>query len=346
MSHPASPAAKLRRQPRRFTFDAAIRVLQQEAGSLNPADIARFRAPPHLAYPGADILAVGDGLPATVQTTVMALVGATGVLPRGYTEQVTAATRARSHSLHAFIDLLADRLIGHFAAAGAKYRIARAAEAESLARGEDRVAACLLALTGYALDGQPGATMADRLACGRAPLLHYGGFMSARPRSAARLGGMASDYLGRPVQVVEFQGAWLGLPPSERTVLGTPGFGGMFCRLGEDAALGVRAWDVQGRIALRVGPLSAADFAALLPGGGALERFVALVRAYLGFETGFAVNLVVARAQVPALRLDAAAPARLGWSTWLPGERAADAEDATFEADIVEALSIQAGAAA
>jgi type VI secretion system protein ImpH len=331
-----TPRAHLGREPRRFGFDAAVRVLQHAAGSTEPAVVARVRSAPHLAYPGADVLGLQDGegvgAPPVVVVGAIGMVGSTGVLPRGYTEQVTTATRERSPSLHAFIDLLADRLVAHFAAAGAKYRPARAAEVARLDGGADRIARVLLSLTGYATPGLP-----ERLACGTAPLLHYSGFFASRPRAADRLESMASDWLGRPVEVVQFAGAWLDVPPSQRTALPMGRMEGAFCRLGEDASVGVRAWDVQGRVVLRVGPLQGAGFAELLPGGVRLGQFVALVRAYLGLETGFAVNLVVAPGAVPVLRLDAAAGPRLGWNTWLPGERAAPADEPLFEAEVVEA---------
>ena len=333
-----SPRDRLAQAPRRFDFDAAIRVLQHDAGSTEPAATARLRSATHLAYAGADVLALHEAeapgdVPAMVVAT-MGMVGATGVLPRGYTEQVTTATRERSPSLHAFIDMLADRLVAHFAAAGAKYRPARAAEAARLDGGHDRIARLLLSLTGYATPG-----LAERLDCGTAPLLHYSGFFATRPRSADRLASMASDWLGRTVEVVQFAGAWLDVPPDQRTALPMGGMAGAFCRLGEDAAVGVRAWDVQGRVLLRVGPLDRASFDALLPGGLLLGQFVALVRAYLGLETGFAVNLVLAADAVPAARLDAAAPSpsRLGWNSWLGGVQTAPVADPLFEAEVVEA---------
>ena len=86
--------------------------------------------------------------------------------------------------------------------------------------------------------------------------------------------------------------------------------------------------------------------AALLPDRPGLQRLVSLVRAYLGFEIGFAVNPILAGPEIPPLLLgpDADPPPRLGWNTWVPGTASplavippADAYDAVFEAEVVEA---------
>ena len=84
-----------------------------------------------------------------------------------------------------------------------------------------------------------------------------------RPRSAERLGALLSDWLGMQVEVIEFAGAWLSLPPDQRTRIGAFG---QFNRLAVDAAAGVRAWDPQARVVLRVGPLDRAGVRALVAG--------------------------------------------------------------------------------
>jgi type VI secretion system protein ImpH len=167
-----------------------------------------------------------------------------------------------------------------------------------------------------------------------------------RPRSAERLAALASDWLGMRVEVIEFAGAWLSLPPDQRSRVGAIG---QFNQLSANAAAGVRAWDPQSRIVLRIGPLDRAGFERLLPDRMALHRFVSLVRAYIGFETGFAVNPVLAADNVPPLRLDATAdpPPRLGWNTWLEPmaggtRRLLDAADPVFEAEIIEAQDVSA----
>jgi type VI secretion system protein ImpH len=343
---PFSPCVRLLAEPRRFRFDAAVRVLMHMAGTSEPADAARFRTPPGLSYPPADILSVepaADSRPPQIAVGVIGLAGVAGVLPRPYTEFLTATLRRRSPALHGFVDMLSHRFVAFFARAGAKYRLNRAAEIAATARPaeHDRATEALLAFNGYATPH-----LAPRLAVGIEPLLHYAGLFASRPRSAEKLAALVSDWLGRKVEIVQFAGAWLPLPPAERTALAVGHKPGNWNRLGVDAAIGVRAWDLQARIILRIGPLDRASFAALLPDRAGLQRLVSLVRAFLGFEIAFAVNPVLAGPEVPALRLDPGAdPApRLGWNSWIPapeglplGLRRADAADALFEAEIVEA---------
>jgi type VI secretion system protein ImpH len=303
----------------------------------------RFHSPAGLVYPPADVLDVrqpGDS-PPEVTVGLMGLFGPSGVLPRYYSEVVTQALRSRSTALRDFLDLLAHRFVAFFARGGIKYRPARAAE--TAARSQDQVARVLLALTGY---GTPH--LADRLAAGTEPLLHYAGLFALRPRSADRLGALTSDWLGMRVEVVEFAGAWLPLPPDQRTRLAR---NGAWCRLGVDAAAGVRAWDPQARIILRIGPLDLKGFQRLLPDRIALHRLVSLVRAYVGYELGFAINPVLAAHDVPPLLLDATSdpPPRLGWNTWVPGPDGGfiargDAADAVFEAEVIEAQKVEKAA--
>jgi type VI secretion system protein ImpH len=344
-----APLERLATEPRRFGFDAAVRVLLHAAHDPDPAAVVRFRSIPGLAYPPADVVAVqsGDeGSAPRMTVSVMGLTGASGVLPRGYTELLNTTLRERSPALHDFLDMLSHRMVALFARAGAKYRPHLVAEIGRLS-GKDRdpMMSALLALTGHGT-----RHMADRLAAGTEPLLHYAGFFAARPRSVDRLQALVSDWLGRQVEVRQFAGAWLPVPPEQRTRLAGRGIAGRFDRLGRDAAIGVRAWDVQAAVVLRVGPLDRAGFEALLPDRPALGRLVSLVRAFLGFETAFSINPVLSAAEVPPLRLraDSDPAPRLGWNTWLTapaGSRRRDADDPVFQAEVMEARIASVAAA-
>ena len=342
---------RLMQQPQRFSFDAAVMVLMQAAGRRDPGQATRFHAPVGLAFPASDVLSVerrAAGFVATV--TPIGLTGPSGVMPRPYTEQVVTEQRRRSPALAAFLDVLAQRPVAQFADAGSKYRPHRAAAAARLeAPGRsgiatrpdhvaDPFAALLLALGGFGT-----ANLVSRLGVEPEPLLHFAGQFATRPRSADRLQAILSDWLGQPVEIEQFAGGWLPIAPEERSALpvtlsnggATPSFN----QLGVDVSAGERCWDVQSRIVLKVGPLDSEQFRSMLPSGRLLQRLVALVRAYLGFETAFAVNPVLAGDAVPPLLMSGDTPPQLGWNSWLSsaGARTADADEALFEAEQVEA---------
>lgn len=333
-----SVLARLTQQPRRFGFDAMVRIFMHGTRQDDPAAAVRFRTPPGLTFPAADVLEIRrGGKRADVTIGLMGLSGPSGVLPRYYSEIVSQTLRGGSTALHQFLDMLGERFVAFFALAAIKYRPARAAETASLRTppAPDAVTAVLLSLTGF---GTPH--LAPRLAAGTEPLLHYAGLFAMRPRSADRLAAMLADWLDMKVDVIEYAGVWLNLPPGQRTRIGA---GGTFSQLGVDAAVGVRAWSPEARILVRIGPLTREQFQLLLPDGRTMRRVVSLVRAFVGVELGFVINPVLAAAEIVPLRLDAgsAIAPRLGWNTWLPlsgggGVRRTDATDAVFDADMAE----------
>jgi type VI secretion system protein ImpH len=235
----------------------------------------------------------------------------------------------------AFFDLLAQRPLAQFAAAGIKYQPHRSAQAAAIGQSSPRPPAdglrqILLALTGYGT-----LHLAPRLQAGVEPLLFYAGLFAPRVRSADRLRAIVSDWLGQRVAVEQFAGAWLTLTPEAMSALPAANRPGQFNRLGVDAAIGSRSWDMQSRIVLRIGPLTLARFNAMLPDRTLFRRLASLVRAYLDCEIGFAINPVLAAAEMPPLEVSDTSAVRLGWNAWLPtcGPRRNDATEAVFEAD-------------
>lgn len=348
-----SPLERLKALPQAFRFDAAVRLLLAAAKTApqgqSPHDVQddqiAFIATPVLSQPIAEITAAelpADGRKARLTTPMLGLIGPSGVMPRWYTELVAQAARAKSRAIVDFFDLLGQRFIMGFARAGTKYRLHRSTEMARLENNpEEPVGAALLAFTGYGT-----VHLADRLPAGADALRHYAGYFAARPRSADRLAQMVSDYLGRRAEIIEFAGAWLPVPPDQQSRLPQGRRAGAYHALGVDAAIGTRAWDQQARFIVRIGPLNRAAFEALLPDRPALRELVSLIRAYVGWEADFAINLVLSVSEIPVLRMagpgDAAAP-RLGWTSWLPsstgGLRGQEIADETlFSATLVEGL--------
>ena len=351
---------RLVEKPETVPLFQAIRLLEQAArvGTASPKDadqpvgqdarplneVVRFRAATGLTFPSSDLqrveLAVdqppeSESLTATqiarrgphqvsLSVNAMGLTGPSGVLPQGYSEIMVRAARERSLAMRDFLDMFNHRAIALFYRAWIKYRMQFSFE-RNAGRGDDGVAQVLAGLIGI---GTPRARR--RHAAADEALLHYAGLFSHWPRSIVALEAMLSDYLDRPVRAEQFCGQWLLLPEDVRSRLPGPGgLGAANCQLGVSAIAGIRAWDVQSTIRLRIGPLRGRLFEDLLPGGSAFTRLRDLVRMYLGLEYACLLQLTLSREAIPDLQLDG--QARLGLNSWLKSKPLAhDSSDAQF----------------
>jgi type VI secretion system protein ImpH len=317
--------------PQRFEFFRAMQLLERvviaRRGSGNgrgealPDDAIRLRAGPTLSFPLAEIEDVtrGEGeCVAEVQIGFMGLNGASGVLPRHYSELAQRQARQKSFALRDFLDLFTHRAAKAHFLAWRKYRLAASFEGGS-DETDDPITAALYALIGFGTDG-----LRNRLAVEDDALIHYGGLFAQETRSALGLELLLSDYLARPVEVIQFVGRWAPLLPEDWTALATGArpFGN-FAQLGVDAVAGTRVWDVQGGFRLRLGPLDYRQFAELMPNSPLMKEVAALTRSYVGPELAFDVELVLHGDAVPACSLVDTGMflPRLGWNTWLHAEK-------------------------
>lgn len=295
-----TPLERLLQEPWRFSVDQAAAVI---APGRDPVEIV-YRSTSRLGAPGGEVTrARPEQL--ELRTPTFGLIGPGGVLPRHYSAWVDAELRKRSTALLAFFDLLSRRFTGLFVKAGAKYRTTRDP------RHAEQVQAAAVGL------GTPH--LASALATPLPAVLHHAGGLAARSRSVERLRGMLCEETGSSVQIVEFAGSWVRLPPTEQSRLSVPGQPGRYVQLGVDAAIGVQVWDPPARFLVRLGPLKLRDFEALLPGTPLHRRLVELIRLHVGPEQDFAFNPALAATEVPPLRLAAgsAGVGRLGWTSWL-----------------------------
>jgi type VI secretion system protein ImpH len=314
---PLSPVDRLKREPARFDLDQAVAVaLGASGGNPDEPETLRLRSLSRLAMPAGTVV---QAKPEEGELTLgtFGLVGAGGVLPRHHTAMVATEQRKRSLALHAFLDMVARRSVGLFPKAGAKYRPTRNPEPTSVA-----LSATIGMGTGH-LDG--------RMRVQRQDLLYHAGNLAARTRSAERLRAMLEAETGRKVEIEEFAGGYVRLPEAEQTRMPRGRAAPQHCALGVSTTAGAQVWDAQARFIIRFGPLTRAEFEALLPGTPSWQRITQLARLFVGQDTAFAVNLVLRADEVPASR--AGLGVRLGWSSWTGASRPRrrDARDALFE---------------
>ncbi|MGY1411050.1 MULTISPECIES: type VI secretion system baseplate subunit TssG [unclassified Luteimonas] len=319
---PAADDAALRARPHGFELFAALRLLERVhrerprlGRSTKPSeDAVRLRQPPSLAFAPGDIAAYapasGAG-PATLDTHVLGLFGPNGPLPLHLTEYaIERAQNARDHTLRAFADVFHHRILALFYRAWA--------DAQPVVQGdrpeEDRFRFHVGALIGM------GPCTGDAVVSTGAR--HYAGRMLSHARNAEGLRCLLRRAFAVAVDVQEFVGEWMPLPDEAWLRLGgAPAVS----TLGATAVLGAHVRGAQHRFRLRLGPLDGAAFRAFLPGGRTLDELAALVRAYIGDEQAWDVQLVLRAGDVPTSRLGQAG--RLGLDTWL-GRRSWDLDDA------------------
>ncbi|WP_165244020.1 type VI secretion system baseplate subunit TssG [Paludisphaera soli] len=343
---------RLREEPYRFDFFQAVRILTRVAGDRAPVGLdgpfgreaVRFAQYVSLSFPASAIDRIehldrptapkseggesaDPGPPPTLTTTFIGLLGPSGVLPTVYTEELLGPQAKRRGAAVEFFDLFHHRIVSLFFRAWEKYDLPTQWEKGRAPSGDDSPDGDAFAATLFHLLGLGPESLRGRLAVPDDSLLFYAGLFAQQRRSAMMLERLIVDYFGRPARVVSFVGRWLRLRPEERSRLGRRG---SFNRLGCDAVVGGKVWDVQSKFRVRMGPLTLEEFQGFLPGGAASDRLLDLIRFYDRGELDFDVQLVLKKEEVPACRV-AKGPgaARLGRTSWLKGrdfER--DADDA------------------
>jgi type VI secretion system protein ImpH len=355
-----------------FDFFQAVRLLQRlqpdrvGAGRGGPParEVVRFRALPSLNFPPSSVYEIRAATPEqpvpAMLVSFLGLTGPSGVLPRHYTEQILRQERERKgeerRALRDWFDLFNHRVIGLFYRAWEKYRFWISHERGEPGRGEPDLFTHAL----YCLVGMGTAGLHDRLRVEAVErggerrrllariddrsLIHYAGLLAQRKRNAAGLEALLEDYFGVPARVQQFVGQWLQLEPTSQSCLGVEGGNS---ELGVNSVAGERVWDVQGKIRVRLGPLSYDRFLDFLPDQApepehkAFFLLVHLVRLYAGAQLDFDVQVVLRAEAVPECQLSEEGPgARLGWNTWLVSQQPAlDADDALFVGEDIVRVS-------
>ncbi len=352
-NHP-SVSRQLADDPTRFDLFQAVRVLEwlaREHAADHPErmrrpvgedhaprqEVVRFRAVPSMSFPAASIAQLAppqqndeaSAGPPEMAVAAMGLTGPSGALPHHYTSMLIERVRLKDHALRDFLDLFNHRTISLFYRAWEKHHFPFAYE-----RGrridqteEDLFTRCLYGLVGLGTGG-----LRDRLAVDDEAVLFYGGYYAHWPRSAQSLERLLADYFEVPVEVRQFQGAWLYLAPEDQSAMPFSGKPGQNNRLGESLLAGSRVWDVENRFRIRLGPLGYRQFCRFLPSGDALKPLVHLTRLYVGPQLDFDVQLVLSAKEVPWCRLgDRTNPSRAGWNTWIRArDFDHDADDPVF----------------
>lgn len=334
----------------RFSFTQIVRLLQRASvfrskaarnqdknkaathsvGHFSPPakEAVRFSHNPSLAFPGSEVNKVEQGSGISTQwkvtTNILGLTGSMGVLPYHYSELVLQRNKQRDRALISYLDIFNHRLISLFYQASTKYRLPYTYEAHALTRNQltsnqsnvDKQTFALLSLIGLG-----GDHLQNRMLIRDESLIYYGGLLSQQVRTAQNLKQIISDYFSVPVNIEEFIGQWQELIDDVRSRLPWDRHPlGQNASLGKNSMLGKRGWFAQGKIRIRIGPLSQQQHQQFAPGSASTQTLNELVRLYLGMEREYEFEMLVNRKDISdRVALTKDQPPIMGWSTWLSG---------------------------
>lgn len=280
----------------------------------------RFRADPSLSFAASDISAVvatnpaHAGPPVEVVTTFLGLTGAVSPLPSYMAEEV-AQEPAHEPVLRDFYDIFHHRMMSLAYRGMTRYAYPGAVEPGFVDDWSRR----LLAFTGIDVYEHPAATELPMW-----QILRLAALLAVRRPTAWVIERALADVLatsldGVPVEVVQFAGAWVPIDASEQTRLGERN-----SRLGRDFVVGREAFDVAGKLRIRVGPCSREVFYRFRedPHVHLLARET--VKLFCRDPLEIDLGLVLAADQLAGMRLSSRSRQRLGVDTFLGAQGASE----------------------
>ncbi|WP_321872823.1 type VI secretion system baseplate subunit TssG [Burkholderia ubonensis] len=307
---------RLLAEPWRFGFLALLRRIGANA-AIDP--IGRARRPqaepfrlgqqPSLAFAPREIASVQEAAGRLkVRLFGLGMLGPNGPLPIHVTEMAKEREEGRRDMTTVdFFDIFHHRFLTLF------YRAWASAQATAgLDRKDDERFSFYIA----SLMGQDAEEIRRRPLPAHARLA-ASAHLVRESRNSDGLRATLEHHFGVPVAIDENVFHWIEIDPADRGRMGRPGPASM---MGRHAILGRVAPDRQHRFRIVIGPVDLHAYLRFTPQGQDLPRLVEWVRAFVGYELEWELEL--------RIRPDSAPPAvmggaqRIGWSGWLGRPRA------------------------
>lgn len=302
---------RLRTEPWRYGFLSLLRCLGANSrippigrARLPQAEPFRLGQQPSLAFAPREIAEAGeiDGR-LRVKLFGLGMLGPNGPLPIHVTEIARDRQESRRDTtLVDFLDLFHHRYLTLF------YRAWSSAQATAgLDRPDDERFSFYVA----SLFGQNTGEI------GRARLpaharLSASAHLIREARNPDGLRATLAQFFGVPVTIDEHVWNWIEVDPAEHSKLGAPGAPSV---MSEGAMLGEQVPDRQHKFRIVVGPLDIDEYLRFTPQGNDLPLLVEWVRAFIGYEFAWELELRIKAQSAPPAVIGGAE--RLGWSGWL-----------------------------
>lgn len=306
---------RLRAEPWRYGFLSLLRRLGANSrippiGCARRPQVEPFRLgqQPSLAFAPREIAEAGeiDGR-LKVKLFGLGMLGPNGPLPIHVTEIARDRQESRrDNTLVDFLDIFHHRYLTLL------YRAWSSAQA---AAGLDRPDDERFSFYVASLFGQN----TDEIGRNRLPAharMSASAHLIREARNPDGLRATLAQFFGVPVAIEEHVWNWIEVDPAEHSKLGAPGAPSV---MSEGAMLGEQVPDRQHKFRIVVGPLDIDEYLRFTPQGNDLPLLVEWVRAFIGYEFAWELELRIEAQSAPPAVIGGAE--RLGWSGWLGHSR-------------------------
>lgn len=315
-SSTASVIKQLFEHPYDFSFLQAVRLFQKLSPNgaiightITPVEDPILFASRHTySLPSSDIYRVHmvDNKP-LIEVNFWNIAGPHGSLPSPLSEKVEERIREGDLALKEFLGIFNHRLLSVYYCVAQKYSFVLSPKT-ALQTPQGHV---LCALTGIDPDQESYASIST------SALAQYAGIMWQRPRSAAGLEHILSDYFQVPISIEQFIGSWVDINRRQRSFIGTKR--GRNHKLGRTTFLGKRFWQSCHHFVVNVGPLTSEQFYHFVPTGSAYNELCDMIKFYAPLELTFQLKISLKEGEkLVAMGFDTpSTDTRLGWSAVL-----------------------------
>jgi len=318
-------ATYLRQNARHLSAFQAIELIEntldegREVGThLQARDEKLFFDVDHsLRFPLSDVADIrpmepaGDGTKQEeryrMQVTFLGLHGSNTPLPSFYAEQIARYDAQESVS-KAFFDFFHNRIVGLLYRSWRKFRYYR----RYRPGGVDPFSRWIYSLFGLGFGPLRTTTGIywPRLLC-------FAGMLSTRNRSATLVSTVIAHVFAlQSVDVEQWVARKVPIPATQKNALG-----GTNARLGQSFVLGGHVRDIQGKVCICLKNLTFKRFQDFLPQARDFKTLRALVEFLLRDQISYDLKLGLRAGEAYPITLAKDCPGRLGWSSFLGGDR-------------------------
>jgi len=311
-----SVVKRLFKQSYDFSFLQAVRLFQKLVPNgdnigvtLDPSeDPIIFSSRYTYSLPSSDIyrIHVENNKP-VMEVNFWNLAGPHGPLPNPLSEKVVERIREGDFALKDFIDIFNHRLLSVYYCVAQKYSFVLSPKSFM----QTEAGHMLCAVAGVNPFQEKYLTLAT------SALAQYAGLLWQRPRSAAGLEQILSDYFQVPIYVEQFVGAWADINRRQRSFIGKRR--GRNQRLGHTTFLGKRFWQGGHHFIVHVGPLTLQQFHQFIPTGTAYKEMCDMIKLFAPVELTFQLRMSLKEGEslIGASFDNPSKENRLGWTAVL-----------------------------